>query len=137
MMVFGIALQGLAECFLSPRYLEYASKQAPPGQEGLYLGYSHLNVFVAWFAGFVLSGYLIDAFCPDPRLLSEADQARRLAALAGQGAMPEAYAHAHYIWYAFFAIGAAGFLMLLVFQAVTSRIDRRRGSSGAGGGARG
>ena len=133
MMVFGIALQGLAECFLSPRYLEYASKQAPPGQEGLYLGYSHLNVFVAWFAGFVLSGYLIDAFCPDPKLLSEADQARRMAALAGQGAMPEAYAHAHYIWYAFFAIGVAGFLSLLVFQAVTSRVDRRRGSSGAGG----
>ena len=31
----GIGMQGLAECFLSPRFLEYASKQAPKGEEGL------------------------------------------------------------------------------------------------------
>lgn len=43
LMVVGIAIQGLAECFLSPKYLEYASKQAPPGREGLYLGFAHLN----------------------------------------------------------------------------------------------
>jgi dipeptide/tripeptide permease len=29
MMVIGIAIQGLAECFLSPKWLEFASKQAP------------------------------------------------------------------------------------------------------------
>jgi dipeptide/tripeptide permease len=32
LMVAGIALQGLAECFLSPRYLEFASRQAPPAR---------------------------------------------------------------------------------------------------------
>lgn len=118
-MVIGIALQGLCECFLSPRYLEYASKQAPAGQEGLYMGYSHLNTFFAWFAGFVMSGYLLDAFCPDPSTLSAADQAQRLAALAGQAAMPAAYAHAHYIWFAFASVGVVAFLLLLVFQHVT------------------
>lgn len=45
-LIFGIALQGLAETFLSPRFLEYASKQAPKGEEGLYLGYSHLTTFL-------------------------------------------------------------------------------------------
>ena len=70
-MVLGISLQGFAECFLAPRYLEFASKQAPPGQEGLYLGYAHLNTFFAWFVGFVLSGYLLEAFCPDPGTLSQ------------------------------------------------------------------
>jgi Na+/melibiose symporter-like transporter len=55
-MILGISLQGFAECFLSPRYLEYASKQAPPGQEGLYMGYAHINTFFAWFTGFVMSG---------------------------------------------------------------------------------
>jgi len=46
-MILGISLQGLAECFLSPRYYEFASKQAPIGQEGLYLGYAHLHTFFA------------------------------------------------------------------------------------------
>jgi dipeptide/tripeptide permease len=85
MMILGIALTGVAECFLSPKYLEFASKQAPPGQEGLYLGYSHLSVFFAWFFGFMASGYLLDAFCPDPKKLG----------IARPAEMPQAYAHAH------------------------------------------
>jgi dipeptide/tripeptide permease len=113
-IVLGIGLQGLAECFLSPRYLEFASKQAPPGQEGLYMGYSHVNVFFAWFFGFILSGYLLDAFCPDPAKLSAADQAMRVAALAGQGSMPAAYAHAHVIWWVFASVGVAAFIALMM-----------------------
>jgi dipeptide/tripeptide permease len=127
MMVIGIAIQGLSECFLSPRYLEYASKQAPPGQEGLYMGYAHLNTFFAWLVGFILAGYLLEAFCPDPKTLGQAEQAARLAAIAGRGSMPEAYARAHWIWYAFLGIGLFAFLMLLVFRWVTGRTDRRRG----------
>lgn len=118
-MVVGIALQGLAECFLSPRYLEYASKQAPPGQEGVYMGFSHMNTFFAWLFGFVLSGFLLEAFCPDPQRLTPALQAQRLTALAGQGPMPDVYAHAHYIWLVFAAVGALGFCALLIFQRVT------------------
>ena len=115
-MVLGISLQGFAECFLSPRYLEFASKQAPPGQEGLYMGYAHINTFFAWFTGFVLSGYLLEAFCPDPAKLSAADQAARLAALAGHGAMPAAYANAHVIWWVFASVGVTAFVALLILQ---------------------
>ena len=43
MMVIGIAIQGLAECFLSPKWLEFASKQAPKGKEGVFLGARALN----------------------------------------------------------------------------------------------
>lgn len=121
MMILGIALQGLAECFLSPRYLEYASKQAPAGQEGLYLGYAHLNVFFAWLIGFIASGYLLEMYCPDPRTLSATDQAQRMLAIAGVGDMPAAYANAHYIWYVFAGVGAAAFLCLLLFQALNGR----------------
>jgi dipeptide/tripeptide permease len=67
--IIGIALQGLAECFLSPKWLEFASKQAPKGEVGLYLGYSHLTTFFAWFFGFVLAGYLLAGYCPDPKTL--------------------------------------------------------------------
>ncbi|HPM40989.1 MAG TPA: MFS transporter, partial [bacterium] len=66
MMIIGIALQGLAECFLSPRFYEYASRQAPEGETGLYMGYSSLTTFFAWLFGFAISGYLLDAYCPDP-----------------------------------------------------------------------
>nr|HPN47886.1 MFS transporter [Bacteroidales bacterium] len=34
LMVIGIAMQALAECFISPRFLEYFSLQAPKGEEG-------------------------------------------------------------------------------------------------------
>lgn len=69
LLIIGIGLQGLAECFLSPRFLEYASKQAPPGEVGLYLGFQHLTTFFAWLFGFILSGYLLAAFVPDPQTL--------------------------------------------------------------------
>jgi hypothetical protein len=115
-MILGISMQGFAECFLSPRYLEFASKQAPPGQEGLYMGYAHLNIFFAWFFGFILSGYLLDAFCPDPGKLSAADQAMRLAAIAGNGAMPAAYAQAHIIWFVFAGVGALAFAALMILK---------------------
>lgn len=116
-MIIGIALQGFSECFLSPRYLEYASKQAPPGQEGLYMGYSNLNTFVAWLTGFIASGYLLEAFCPDPKKLSVELQTAHSLAIKGQGAMPAAYANANYLWLTFAAVGFVAFLALLVFRA--------------------
>ncbi len=124
MLIIGIALQGIAECFLSPRFLEYASNQAPPGEVGLYMGYSHLHTFFAWLIGFAVSGYLLEAYCPDPATLPEAVQQQRLLALSGQAPMPEAYAHAHYIWYVFAGIGVFAFLCLLVYRYMTDRIDR-------------
>ncbi len=121
MMVVGIAIQGLAECFLSPKYLEFASKQAPAGREGLYLGYAHMNTFFAWLFGFVFAGYMLKAFCPDPSSLPADVQAAHAAALAGQGPMPAAYAHAHYLWYAFAGVGVISLVAMLAFVAITNR----------------
>ena len=70
MMILGIVVQGLAECFISPRYLEYFSLQAPKGDEGLYLGFSHLHSFLSSLLGFGISGYLLTMYCPDPKTLS-------------------------------------------------------------------
>jgi dipeptide/tripeptide permease len=129
MMVTGIALQGFAECFLSPKYLEFASRQAPPGREGLYLGYAHLNTFFAWFFGFVFAGYLLRSFCPDPSTLPTAVQQAHALYLAGQGPLPEAYARAHYLWYAFAGVGALSLVAMLIFVAATRRIDARRAAA--------
>jgi dipeptide/tripeptide permease len=126
MMVLGIALQGLAECFLSPKYLEFASKQAPPGREGLYLGYAHMNTFFAWLFGFFFAGILLKNFCPDPITLPPDVQAEHALALAGHGPMPAAYAHAYYLWYAFSLVGVASLIAMLAFVAITRGIDARR-----------
>jgi dipeptide/tripeptide permease len=125
MMVIGIAIQGFAECFLSPKYLEFASKQAPAGREGLYLGYAHMNTFFAWLFGFIFAGYLLKAFCPDPSRLTPELQAQHTAWLAGRAAMPSVYAHAHYLWYAFAGVGAVSLVAMLVFAAVTRSFDAR------------
>jgi dipeptide/tripeptide permease len=130
--IVGIGLQGLGECFLSPKFYEFTSKQAPPGEVGLYMGYQSLTQFFAQLFAFVLSGYLLQGFCPDPRTLPADIHAQWQAALAGQAAMPAAYAHAHYLWYAFAAVGFTAFVALLVFKLVTASIDRRRAGQLAG-----
>ncbi len=135
MMVVGIAFQGLAESFISPRFLEYFSLQAPEGEEGLYLGFSHLHSFLASLLGFVSSGFLLEAFCPDPRTLTEAEQLQRTAALAGEGSLPEAYAHAHYIWFVFVGVAFVSAVALVIYgrftdteQATPARDDDANGS---------
>jgi dipeptide/tripeptide permease len=129
MMVIGIAIQGFAECFLSPKYLEFASKQAPPGREGLYLGYAHMNTFFAWLFGFIFAGYLLKDFVPDPSTLSPELQAQHTAWLAGQAAMPSVYAHAHYLWYAFAGVGVVSLVAMIVFMVVTRAADAKRAAA--------
>ena len=129
MTIIGIGLQGLAECFLSPKFLEYASKQAPEGQVGLYLGYQHLTTFFSWTLTAVLSGYLLDWYCPDPQKIAKTDPeayTQWQAAIETGSPMPEAYAHAHYIWFVWAGVGVAAFVGLMIFKYVTNAIDRKR-----------
>ncbi len=102
---------------MSPRFLEFASKQAPPGETGLYMGYSHLNAGFGWFFGFILSGILLDRWCPNPASLPAG-----LTEVQTQAY----YVHAHYIWYVFTGIGVLGFFMLMAFKTLTDRIDRKQ-----------
>lgn len=111
MMIAGIIVQGLAECFISPRYLEYFSLMAPKGEEGLYLGFSHLNSFLSSLLGFGISGYLLTAYCPDPATLTAAEKLH-------------AYDHAYYIWYYFAAIALTSAIALLIYKKVFDRRDK-------------
>jgi dipeptide/tripeptide permease len=120
-LIAGIILQGLAECFISPRYLEFFSLQAPKGEEGAYLGFSHLHSFFAILLGFGLSGYLLEAYCPDPNTLSAV---RRV----------HAYDHAYYIWYYFVAIGLLSTLALFLYSHIVRRIDQRKPAPSKGTG---
>jgi dipeptide/tripeptide permease len=126
MMVIGISIQGLAECFLSPKWLEYASLQAPPGKEGTFLGFAHMNTFFAWIFGSVLSGFLLTRYCPEPGTLDDVTRAAHTAALVGEGPMPEVYAHAHYLWYAYALVGLTSLVLLLIYIGVTKRLDAKK-----------
>jgi dipeptide/tripeptide permease len=106
MMITGIAIQALAECFISPRYLEYFSLQAPKGEEGLYLGFSHLHSFLSSILGFGLSGFLLAKYCPEPTLFESSE------------AWQAATVNAHYIWYWFAAIGMISAIALILYAQV-------------------
>ncbi len=112
MMIVGIVFQGLAESFISPRFLEYFSLQAPKGEEGVYLGFSHLHSFISSILGFGLSGYLLGKYCPNPALLSDIER-------------ETAYQNAHYIWYYFVAIAFVSAILLVVYGVVVRRLDRK------------
>ncbi len=113
MMVVGIVFQGLAETFISPRFLEYFSLQAPKGEEGLYLGFSHLHSFLASIIGFGLSGWLLEKYCPDPALFPT------------HAAWEAASTHAHYIWYYFAAIACVAAFGLIIYGKVVQYLDRK------------
>ena len=115
MMIIGIALQALAESFISPRYLQFFSLQAPKGEEGLYLGFSHLHSFLSSIIGFGLSGYLLSKYCPDPRLFDS------------YAAWEAAASNAHYIWYFFVLIALTSAIALIVYGKVIKRLDAKRG----------
>lgn len=114
MLIVGIIFQALAECFISPRYLEYFSLQAPKGQEGLYLGFSNLDSFISSILAFGMSGFLMTKYCPDP------------ATFATHEEWLAASAHAHYIWFWFAGIGMLSAIALLIYAKVTARQDRKK-----------
>jgi hypothetical protein len=115
MMIIGIMFQALAESFISPRFLEYFSFQAPKGEEGMYLGFSHLHSFISSIVGFGLSGILLSKYCPDPRLFG------------GRTAEWEAAsANAHYIWFYFVGIALVSAIALLIYGYVTRKIDAKK-----------
>ena len=113
MMVIGIVFQGLAETFISPRFLEYFSLQAPKGEEGLYLGFSHLHSFLSSIIGFGLSGHLLDKYCPEPTLF------------ASTAEWSAAAANAHYIWYYFGVIALVSAIALIIYGKITTRLDKK------------
>ena len=113
MMIIGIVFQGLAECFISPRYLEFFSLQAPKGEEGLYLGFSHLHSFFSSILGFGLSGYLLTTYAPAPGTIAPEQ-------------LKTAYDHAYYIWFYFAGIGLLAAIALIIYNKVTSYLDKKK-----------
>lgn len=114
MMMAGIVVQALTERFISPRYLEYSSLQASKGEEGTYLGFSHLYSFLPSIFSFGLVGILLTKYYPGPAL-SETRAVWKAVS-----------ASAHYIWYYFTAIGPIAATALLLLAKITEPIDKEK-----------
>lgn len=119
MMIVGIAMQAVAECFISPRFLEYFSLQSPKGEEGLYLGFSHLHSFFSYLLAFLMGGFLLDKYLPDPRKFADAQ------GIVDQVAYASATANAHYIWYVFVGVGLISAVALFIYGRITKKQEQK------------
>ena len=62
MFVLTMFFLALGEITQSPRYYEYVSRLAPPGREGLFMGYAFLPIAIGYFLAGVLGGSLLHHF---------------------------------------------------------------------------
>ena len=62
MVVLALVVVALGEMTQSPRYYEYVSRLAPPGQEGMFMGYAFLPIAIGYFVSGVLAGHLLHHF---------------------------------------------------------------------------
>jgi MFS family permease len=58
-VVMSIFVVALGEIMLSPRYYEYVSRLAPPGQQGTYMGFAFVPIGIGSLAGGWLGGRLM------------------------------------------------------------------------------
>ena len=61
-VIAALFILALGEITQSPRYYEYVSRLAPPGQQGTYMGYAFLPVAIGYLIGGKLGGYLVHYF---------------------------------------------------------------------------
>jgi proton-dependent oligopeptide transporter, POT family len=61
-LVISLVVLALGEMTQSARYYEYISRLAPPGHQGLYMGYAFLPIAIGYFIAGPLGGYLLHEF---------------------------------------------------------------------------
>jgi dipeptide/tripeptide permease len=62
MAYFTLMVVAIGEIIQSPRYYEYISRLAPPGQQGTYMGFAFLPIGIGSFIGGPFGGWLIHYF---------------------------------------------------------------------------
>lgn len=62
LIAFGIVIWSVGEMIQAPRYYEYISTLAPPGQQALFQGYAFLPIAIAWLVGGWFGGRIYTAY---------------------------------------------------------------------------
>ncbi|HXF99678.1 MAG TPA: MFS transporter, partial [Bacteroidota bacterium] len=91
----GIVAFAIGEMIQAPRYYEYISTIAPPGQQGLYQGYAFLPIAIARFVGDPFGGWIYQT-------AKELNQ-------------PEL------IWFALIGVGVAGAMLMWLYNLIVAR----------------
>lgn len=91
----GIVAFAIGEMIQAPRYYEYISTIAPPGQQGLYQGYAFLPIAIARFVGDPFGGWIYQT-------AKELNQ-------------PEL------IWFALIGVGVAGAFFMWLYNLIVTR----------------
>jgi dipeptide/tripeptide permease len=93
----GIVAFSIGEMTQAPRYYEYISEIAPPGQQGLFQGYAFLPIAIARFVGDPIGGWLYQT-----------------SKAAGK---PEI------VWYALIGIGVGATILMWIYNVVVGRTE--------------
>ena len=101
MFVAGIVAFSIGEMIQAPRYYEYISTIAPPGQQGLFQGYAFLPIALSRFIGDPVGGWLYQT--------------------------SKASGNPEYVWFALIATGVAATLLMYLYNLFVAP----RGSSTA------
>ena len=95
----GIVAFAIGEMIQAPRYYEYISDIAPPGQQGLFQGYAFLPIAIARFVGDPIGGWLYQngRASGDPSL----------------------------VWWSMIGIGVGATILMAVYNVVVTRLEAR------------
>ncbi len=88
----GIVAFAIGEMIQAPRYYEYISEIAPPGQQGLFQGYAFLPIAIARFVGDPIGGWLYQT-----------------SKVSGK---PEL------VWFALIGIGVLGTILMMLYNKI-------------------
>ena len=95
----GIVAFAIGEMIQAPRYYEYISEIAPPGQQGLFQGYAFLPIAIARFVGDPIGGWLYQN-----------------ARASGDPSL---------VWYSMIGIGVGATILMAVYNAVVQRMEAK------------
>jgi MFS family permease len=101
-IVAGVVAFSIGEMMQAPRYYEYISEIAPPGQQGLYQGYAFLPIAIARFVGDPIGGWLYET-----------------SKAAGKPEM---------VWFALIGIGVGGTVLMWIYNIVVTRQEKAQGA---------
>ena len=97
--IVALAVVALGEIIQSPRYYEYISRLAPPGQQGTYMGFAFLPIGIGSLVGGWLAGKLLHHY-------------------------GEVTHEPHMIWYAVTGVGVFTALLLFIYDRIVKPMQQ-------------
>ncbi|HEV8385748.1 MAG TPA: MFS transporter [Candidatus Acidoferrales bacterium] len=90
---FALIILAAGELILSPRLYEYVSRLAPPGQQGVYMGFAFLPVAIGFYTAGAVGGRLVQHFAATPE-------------------------RAHMVWWVISGLGFLATLLMWIYNRV-------------------